>query len=143
MRFLTAKTALFVGLLIAVAGCANSASQEAREFAEQACSDSQIDLSDLLIRDIDRLDESALQALANQADTRANAGRKAADLDPRWAILSEASTLISQFADDMVTMSQRGIPPSKALDAGAWDTYKAASNAYGFECRNVVRGSAG
>jgi hypothetical protein len=126
--------------MIAVPACASSASQEAREFADRACSDSQIDLSDLLVRDVDELDESALQALANQADMRAEAGRKAAELDPRWAILSEASMLISQFADDMVAMSQRGMPPSQALDAGAWDRYKAASNAYGFECRNVVRG---
>ena len=140
MRLLAAKTALFVSLMIAVPACANSDSQEAREFADRACSDSQIDLSDLLIRDVDGLDESELQALANQADMRAEAGRKAAELDPRWAILSEASMLISQFADDMVAMSQRGMPPSQALDAGAWDRYKAASNAYGFECRNVVRG---
>jgi hypothetical protein len=135
-------TPALVALAITTTGCSNTSAMAAQQAAERACAESRVEISDLLVRDVDSLDDTALKALASQASDRADSALTATDLDSRWNILSEATTIIAQFASQMVQMSERGIPPSQALDLSAWDTYKAASNAYRLECRVVLdRGS--
>lgn len=131
-----ALSALVV-VLITASGCTDSSTVAAQQSAQRACSESRVDIADLLIRDVDSLDTATLQALADQAKERADAAQEAMNEDPRWNVLAEATTIISSYASAMVERSQNGQPPSRALDLSAWDTYKAASNAYGHECRTA------
>ncbi len=133
-RIGSAGFALLV-VLTTSTGCTDSTTLAAQKSAELACSESRVDIADLLIRDVDSLDTRTLQALADQANDRAEAAREAMNGDSRWNVLAEATMIISDYASAMAERSRRGQPPSQALDLSAWDTYKLASNAYGHECR--------
>lgn len=142
-RTRTASTLLGLALAIsgcAISGCADTSAVDAQEAAKLACSESRVDIAEILIRDVDSLETETLQALADQASDRAEAARVAMLGDDRWNILAEATGIISDYATLMVEESRRGQPPSRALDLSAWDTYKLASNAYGHECR-IARGT--
>jgi len=130
------RTASAVALLcgLALAGCSSSA-DEARSVAREAC---EYPAPDALNYDPQVADITLLQDLAATAGARAGLAARAAELDGRWAVLSEASNLLAVAADRILEIRRQGGIVVDEVTPEVWDQIKYASDAFVVECRPAI-----
>ena len=130
------RSASAVALLcgLAVAGCSSSA-DEARSVAREAC---EYPAPEAPNYDPQIADITLLQDLAATARARATLAARAAELDERWAVLSEASNLLSAAADRILEIRRQGGAVVDEVTPEMWDQIKYASDAFVVECRPAI-----
>ena len=65
---------------------------------------------------------------------RSDLASQAAALSERWLLLSEVSTAIAVFAQQLIEVREQG-----AISLSMWDDYKTASNTYLAECQSALK----
>ncbi len=123
-----------VALVASLAGCSDTTGQ-ARDLAREACTAPAPSAPNF---DPDEADPGLLRGLASSARTRADVSARAAELDERWAVLSEAANLLSAAAERILEVRLDGGVVAEELPPEVWDQIKYASDAFGVECRGAV-----
>jgi hypothetical protein len=125
--------ALITGLCLSLGACSSGADTdvEANDLAIRACTAQTVQSREGFNPQTASISE--LMRLADTAMRRSDLASQAAALNERWLLLSEVSTAIAVFAQQLIEEREVGtIPLSR------WDEYKTASNTYLAECQSAL-----
>ncbi len=136
--------ALGASLCLSLSACSTGADKEgeAKDLVVQVCTSESVHSREGFNPNASTSTE--LATLANTALVRSQLAGRAAVLNERWLLLSEASAAIAVFAQQLLeqritsdigeTDSAQGL-----ISSSMWDEYKSASNAYIAECRYALK----
>ncbi len=126
--------ALIAGLCLSLGACSGGADTEveANDLAIRACTAQTVQPREGFNPQAASISE--LSKLADTAMRRSDLASQAAALSERWLLLSEVSTAIAVFAQQLIEVREQG-----AISLSMWDDYKTASNTYLAECQSALK----
>ena len=137
------SAAFIAGLCLSLGACSGSTDSDARanDLAIRACTAQTVQPREGFNPQVASVSE--LSKLAETAIHRSELADQAAALSERWLLLSEVSTTIAAFAQQLIEVREEGTKEQDAISLSVWDDYKTASNTYLTECQSALKNVSG